>query len=207
MAGIVHYDSARGELYTAEDPSVPAARWEDLRFTASASNPSGAGTSKASFQAERQTLLFGGSEDEFSAYQVQMPHSWVTGTPIRPHCHWIQTAAGLVLWQLRYMVIPAGQSFPTWPSYTTITTAASNPGEFTYTEDNLHQISVFPEIDLSDYTDETSLMMIMVLGRLGSSGGAEDTMSAQAELLEFDIHYLARTSGSISEFAGSPSQR
>lgn len=180
--------------YLGEPP-----QWDDLRFPASASNPAGGGTSKASVQAERSSLLFGGTENEFASFLVQMPHAWMPGTGIRPHLHWVQSETGGVVWTLDYMILEAGQTYPTYPDYTRIT-AVQNPGVFPYVSGNLMQITSFPEIPMDGLPAST--MLICILGRQGQDPA--DTMSNQAELLEFDIHYRVGRRGSIEEFPEAP---
>lgn len=157
---------------------------DDLRFPANASNPIGAGTSTADFNADRGTLEFGGSGNEYAAFQAQMPHAWAAGTPIQPHVHWIQQEAGGVVWQLEYQILGVGETLATYPDWTVLA-AEQNPGAFTYTSGFLHQLTTFPEIDMSGYGEST--MLNIRLSRQGTDGA--DTMSAQAEMLEFDIHY------------------
>lgn len=165
---------------------------DDLRFPANASNPIGAGTSTADFNADRGTLEFGGSGNEYAAFQVQMPHAWAAGTPIQPHVHWIQQEAGGVVWQLEYQILGVGETLATYPDWTVLA-AEQNPGAFTYTSGFLHQLTTFPEIDMSGYGEST--MLNIRLSRQGTDGA--DTMSAQAEMLEFDIHYRKDKAGTV----------
>jgi hypothetical protein len=175
--------------YGIHDTSV---YWDDLRFPASGLNPPGP-TGAPSTDTDTGLLVFAGSATNTTAGIAQLPHAWSEGSEIRPHVHWIQPAAGNVLWQLEYLLLPAYDG-PYAGTFTTITqddAVGTYPGTGDYVN-----ISAFPAIDMTGYT--LSSMVVFKLSRVG--GDALDTISADVKLLEFDIHIQLSTHGSRQEF-------
>jgi len=166
--------------------------WDDLRFPAVGLNPPGT-VSDPAINAELGTLTFSASATNVIAGLAQMPHSWKEGSEIRPHVHWIQPAVGDVVWQLQYRLLPAvNGAFPSaWTTVTSSTAVATYPGSGDWV-----QITSFPAIDMTGFT--LSAMVLFRVARLG--GDAADTLAADVDLLEFDIHYQQDAGGSIQEF-------
>lgn len=142
---------------------------------------------------ELGTLVFEDAKTQVVGGLAQMPHSWKEGSEIIPHVHWIQPATGNVVWQLEYRLMPAvGGAFPsTWTASSESALVSAYPGSGDWV-----QITRLPSIDMTGY--EISAMILFRLTRLGSD--ASDTMTANAHLLEFDIHYQSDASGSSREF-------
>ena len=84
--------------------------WDDLRFPATAINPPGQ-ASDPDVEASSGLLLFDSNGTELIYAFVQMPHAWKEGSSISPHVHWQKTtsAAGDVLWRMRYKMAPIGE--------------------------------------------------------------------------------------------------
>lgn len=186
----------------SEGSSTAPFVWDDLRFPASASNPIGAGTGTADFNADTGVLEFGGTAREYAAVQVQTPHDRVVGSPLFPHVHWVQEAAGDVLWRLEYQILGRGGTVgATYPDWTVVDTV-DPAGVFTWTSGWLHQVHTFPAIEVPEEVDGVSVMFNMRISRQGPE--PEDTMSAQAGLLEFDLHYQRDPAnlGSLVPFPG-----
>jgi hypothetical protein len=166
--------------------------WDDLRFPASGLNPPGP-VFAPSTDTDTGLLIFADAATNTMAGVAQMPHAWAEGTEIRPHVHWLQPAAGNVLWRLEYRLIPAynGQ-FPA--AWTTINASEAvgayvGPGQFV-------NITAFGPIDMTGF--KISAMVVFKLSRIG--GDALDTLAADVPLLEFDIHYQINAFGSRAEF-------
>lgn len=154
-----------------------------------------AGTGNApQLDPELGTRVFENAKTQSVGGLAQMPHAWAEGTEIRPHVHWIQPAAGNVVWQLEYRVMPAvGGVFPgAWVSVSSETGVSTYPGSGDWV-----QITAFPAIDMTGFG--LSSMVLFRLSRVG--GDALDTLAADVHLLEFDIHHLVDRFGSVSEFS------
>jgi hypothetical protein len=171
---------------------IQATTWDDLRFPASGLNPPGP-TGAPGVDNDSGLLLFDASSTEITAGVAQMPHAWAEGSEVRPHVHWIQPAAGNVLWRLEYKLIPAvaGTVPAAWTTISNATAVSTYPGS-----GNWVQITALPAIDMTGFT--LSAMIVFKLARVG--GDALDTMTGDASLLEFDIHYQINSFGSQQEF-------
>lgn len=168
--------------------TLTESRWDDLRFPAQGLNPPG-GVSDPSRDTEDGTLRFSASSTELIAGIAQMPHSWKTGTEVRPHIHWAGTddSAGDVVWRFEYKVFGRDEVEPTSWTSTEVTVASTEA----------HTISSFPAVSLTDRAIST-----MILWRVSRIGGdAADTYGEPAKLYEFDLHYLRTDLGSEEEFA------
>lgn len=171
--------------------------WEDLRFPATAVNPPGQ-ASDPDVELTSGLLLFAAAGTELVYVFVQMPHAWKEGSAISPHVHWQKTtsAAGNVLWRLRYKHAPlAGVMDAAWSAPLDITTPVAGTPD-TDTAD-YHMLSSFdPDIDMTGYP--ISHCILFEVSRIG--GDALDTYGADARLLEFDIHYQIDSAGSTQLF-------
>ena len=166
--------------------------WDDLRFPAGGLNPPGSARDPA-FNDELGLFTFRNNQDNVVGGLAQFPHAWKEGSVIAPHVHWIQPAAGNVLWQLEYRLLPAvGAEFPSaWTTVTSTDAVSAYPGSGDWV-----QITRFPNIDMTGFT--ISAMVLFRLSRLADS--PLDTLESNIELLEFDIHYQVDTPGSMQEF-------
>jgi hypothetical protein len=166
--------------------------WDDLRFPASGLNPPGP-TGAPATDPDTGLLVFEDAATNLTAGVAQMPHAWREGTAVRPHVHWVQPAAGNVLWRLEYRLIPAYNGpFPAEEQTINASTAIGTyPGSGNYVN-----ITTFGEIDMTGF--KVSSMIVFKLSRVG--GDALDTLAADVSLLEFDIHYEVSSPGSRQEF-------
>jgi len=170
--------------------------WDDLKSPATAINPPGQ-ASDPDVEAASGLLLFDAGGTELVFILQQMPHQWAEGTAIIPHVHWQKTtsAAGDVLWRLRYKHAPIGEVMDAaWSSAIDVTEPVAGTPD-TDTAD-YHMISSFGELDMTGYT--ISHCILYELSRVG--GDASDTYGADARLLEFDSHIQVDSQGSIQEF-------
>ena len=176
---------------TFKDIGIYGTSWEDLRFPATALNPPGQ-ASDPDLETTTGFYLFAAAGTELLYIAAQMPHAWKEGTTIQPHVHWSKTtsAAGDVVWQLEYEIVPIAGTFA--GSYTAI--SSSTPISPTPDNDTAgeHLITKLGDVSMTNQT--LSCMIAMKLSRLG--GDAADTYGADARLFEFDIHYQVDTFGS-----------
>lgn len=164
--------------------------WDDFYFNATnlRINPS---TSKPDFDYLTGRYLFDGSSTETVVGQKITEHRFkINSAEWHPHIHWVQAAAGNVVWQLEYQIWPAGQ---TEPAFTTI---LSNAVVFAYTSGTIHQISTFPAIDMSALSSVAAQVTVRV-SRLGANAG--DTYSGDAAFFGFDFHVPVDAFGSKNE--------
>ena len=162
--------------------------WDDLRAPATAINPPGA-VADPDISTDTGLLLFDATATELCFVAMQMPHSWVEGSAIVPHVHWHKTtsAAGTVAWRLRYRYANANETLSAWSDPITVTVPYVSDADTA----ERHAISSFGELQFEG--GRISMMWLFELARVGSG----DTYAADAELLEFDVHYqLAQQPGS-----------
>jgi hypothetical protein len=165
--------------------------WDDLKAPATAINPPGA-AADPDVSADTGLLLFDAAATEVCFITMQMPHGWVEGSVIVPHVHWHKTtsAAGTVAWRLRYRYSNPRAVMSAWSDPIT---ATPTPVADEDTAEK-HAISTFGNVQ---YTDgKISMMWLFELARVGSA----DTYAADAELLEFDIHYQISQPGSALQW-------
>ena len=169
----------RGTMY------MGAVGWEDMRFPAQGVkvNPV---TSKPDFDFTEVEFLFDDAATETVVGVNQASHKMKLGSLMYPHVHWVQSAEGVVKWQLEHRLWSNGALQPDW---TTIETVAA---AFAYVSGDLGQISAFPAISTEGLG--TSFNVKMRLSRLGADGA--DTMVGDAKFHEFDLHYQLDSWGS-----------
>ena len=160
--------------------------WDDLRTPATNLKQGGADPDTDG------GLLFATGSTENTYAIMQMPHSWLVGTDIRPHVHWSKTtdASGDVVWQIRYRVWSPSNVAPSWSSYIDI-----NERLGTLSSDQRQLLDLFPFIDMEGQS--ISCMLSFHIRR--KHDDADDDYAADAKLWEFDVHYQIDTPGSIEE--------
>lgn len=171
-----------------------SARWDDLRFPATAVNPPGV-TADPDWDTTTPGWLFdGASTTEILHLIAQLPHSWDEGTTLKPHVHYQKTtsASGTVRWVLEYKWCPIGEVMDA--DWTTLEVSAPVAGTPDTDTADKHLIAAFGDIVATG--KQVSDMLIMKLSRDPS----QDTYGADARLLEFDIHYKSDATGSVGEY-------
>jgi len=134
--------------------------------------------------------LFDAAADQGLGCTMELPHMWVPETQLEPHVHWIKTssAAGDVLWQLKYRIASSGEVY---------SDEVTDTAYETYLEDDdtvgQHLVTSFDPIDMTGF--ELTTIILATLYRLGTD--EDDTYGADAGLLEFDFHYQRKYRGSF----------
>lgn len=153
-------------------------------------------TSKPDYDYNEGEYLFDPATTETVVGTKITKHKFKVGAGViwRPHVHWIQSQAGVVVWQLEYKMWAANTLEPAW---TTVNTIGIDP-EFAYASGALHQIQHFPDIDMSSNTSAAVYTKVRI-SRLG--GDAADTYAVDARLMGFDFHApVDQPAGSRQEF-------
>ncbi len=161
--------------------------WEDLRFPATAVNPTGA-PNPMSFDSDNVGFLASQNGTQCIAVVAQMPHSWKAGSDIEAHIHWgpTTTGAGNVVWLLEYRWVNIEANDASgWTEMSHLVVAVDGAAY-------KHQMDSFGTI--SGAGKNISSIITFRLSRLG--GDAADTYGSPAILKEFDLHYEQDTIGS-----------
>ena len=182
---------------SATDLSKPT--WDDLRVSLSTAKAGGAGVPTYSvFRDGVYAWAFSKAATEYLLFEVQLPHSWIAGTSIRPHVHWspgVSTDTGSVRWALEYTwanaVATPGNTFPA----TTTLTADQAAAGTAYS----HQIAELGTIAGTGM--RLSSVLLCKLARVG--GATEDTFDASAFGVSVDFHIQGRIYGSDDEYPTS----
>lgn len=168
-------------------------RWDDLTFPASSLNPSGQQVA-ATYNPDLVCYTFNATQPQTIGGSVQMPHSWVSGSELRPHLHWgcDTSAPGNVVWFFEYQLREVNDvnpfNFNQWLNSTAIVAAHGAA--------NLHKIAALPPISGSGYS--RSAVLIWRLTRNGQD--TADTYPGNASLWAFDFHYLINSFGTVNEY-------
>lgn len=153
--------------------------WDDFSFPATALKIN-AVTSKPDFNQTNIEYLFDDSTKETLIGLQITRHEFKNGNITwNPHVHWIQESSGTVKWELQYSIHCLGE---VEPSFTTITTTSTI---VSYTTGAIHQISPFPDIELTDF-DTTACVVKIKISRLGAD--VEDTYIGDVRFFSFDFH-------------------
>jgi len=166
--------------------STTIPRWDDLFFPLSQSKL-GANL-KPDFDFTNNGLLFPRNDtSEYVLFTVQMPHSWLVGSAIYPHLHYIQNANTQPVFTLQYRWTNIGAvESGTW------TTITLNTNTQTYTSGNLHQVLKGTSID---GTGKTISSILDIKLYRNDNVYVGDLLAKQ-----FDIHYQVDSFGSRQEY-------
>lgn len=184
----INANTAAIAAHAARLTALEAQLWEDLRFPSTGINLAGApaapGVDTTTFYG---SLEFSGSQINDAAYQVQMPHGWLNASPIMPHLHVVNgsTSTATTTWEIWHRIADVNEDFPAVWSVATVSAQL-------VASTTRHQMISFAPINMTGKSD--SCMLSMLVRRLGS-----DEHASIIRLLEFDIHYLSETRGSVAE--------
>lgn len=170
--------------------------WDDLRV--SLDKGSSSATIDYIWGSEGpQIYFFRNNAVSAMSFVVQIPHSWKEGTTIYPHIHWMPrtTGTGNMVWNFDYSWQNYNPTTPlAFPTYTTNTIVTEGP--FTA---NTHRISsLVPAEGLTVAENKISSILICRIWR--DPANTDDTYSADAGVLSFDIHFQIDTVGSRATF-------
>jgi hypothetical protein len=127
----------------------------------------------------------------------QMSHKWYSGDVIRPHVHWWQSAAAIPNMLLKYRITAPGAAIGSW------VLAATQSQAFTYTSGTLHQISKWPEIDMSAVTGVSAVIDFKVFRDTANTStefAGADPLTGDWLAKEFDFHFPINSLGSRQEY-------
>jgi len=180
--------------------------WEDLRFPFAGRNID-TSSGRIDYNYYNGGIDFQNNArfaaSEAVSMQAQFEHSWIAGSEIRPHLHWLQVGSDEPNWLLAYKIIRNGQANAKETDYSNHTLAVKSSNAYTYTSGTLVQITKFPSITPS--TMGISDMIHFVLFRDTANAStlfADVDPSSITELaFEFDVHYQSNTpNGSRQEY-------
>jgi len=175
--------------------------WEDLRVPLESTKAGGAkapGFAKIIDNGAGSqgvySFHFDKNTEEELFFSIQMPHSWIQGTDIHPHIHWMpeDTDTGSVVWGLEYTWVNFGDVM----GNTTIL-EVTDPADGTALK---HQIAEWSIISGAGKTFSSMLMCRI----FRVAGDAADTYDSDCIALEFDVHYQINSLGSEEEYTKTP---
>lgn len=185
----MRFTNATTTVFTYFVASTP--HYEDLRFPGVGLNLVGAPTAATLNTTNYYGALnFPDATISDSGSIAQMPHGWRNGSSIEPHLHLVNNSAtpGTATFELWYKIASPTGNFPA--AYTVATLSALLEGSTVK-----HQMFDFPSISMTGYGDSTCISFM--LRRVGTH--ASDTLADTAILLEFDLHYIHESFGSVNE--------
>lgn len=142
------------------------------------------------------TLAYDNNKDGF--FCAQMPHSWLEGTPVSFHIHYLAGTASsnqYIGWTVYYKAVNISpQSNSTWPSapgdYSSVLYPITGANKTRAVA--THYVDVLPDISMTGYTSSC-----MFMGRLFRPNG--DSYVGIAYVFQVDIHYkVGRLGGTLS---------
>lgn len=178
---------SKGSLPRQSETEYGNPLWDDLRFPLTREKRGQ--TEKPDYDFTNLGLLFPQNESGEIVYiMAQMPHSFIIGSDIVGHIHFVQDEAEQPIFKLDYRWYDNGKN----PAGSFLTISATK-FLYTYTSGSLLQVAAFPAIDGSGIL-EISSMLDLKLYR-------DDNVVAGDVLgKEFDIHFQQNIIGSRSEW-------
>ncbi len=186
---------AVGQLLTAQHPSYVV--WEDIQVPLVGRAQPGAGGDGPTLKALQtdgagsegvHQYAYPANADKWLHFTVEIPHSWLLESELRPHMHWAPStgAGGNVVWGLEYSLAALGASFGT-TTIITITDAAEGALEQHY--------AAFSAISMVGITELDTILA----GRIYRDTGGADTYGSDAFGLDVGFHYQIDSLGSAEE--------
>jgi hypothetical protein len=131
-------------------------------------------------------------------FVVQLPHTWVEGTALMPHIHWVASETGATgptvpRWGLQYCWLNIGETFT---AYTTIYGATAVPNEVLVK--NRQYLTPLGTGGMDATGKTLSSMLICRVFRDGDD--AADTYAGSAGALEIDFHMQINSMGSRLQY-------
>ena len=211
--GVIHGDTGSGyvpirvnsEGAMLVSPTTGSSQWDDIRFP---------------FSGRKLDVVNGRLDYNYTELGVdyaantrvhrydqlgficQLQHDWQLGTPIRPHLHWFQNKSTMPNFLLDYRVTANGDE-----SNASFTRVKYITNAFTYPTGKTRflQITTFPEIDMSSYTDKHDVSIIIDFKLYRDSANTSGLFSGAdgygvVTTKEFDVHYKRDSNGSRLEY-------
>ena len=180
--------------YVDDSISGNLTKWDDLRTPVTAVKVSGVKPPTWTSYKSSEVLGFSdqaiaGNEEQIF-FSIQLPHSYLEGSDIYPHIHWVpeDNTGGNVRWELTYTWADINSAFGA-ATTDNITAAAG-------TTTDKHLLSSFAIINGAGKT--ISSMLLCSLKR--NSSNALDTYNGKsAYFIEIDFHYKMDSVGSSTE--------
>lgn len=202
LLGSIRFGSADSYTGFEEDGTMVAhgnaTTWDDLNGSALQLKVQGSGLS---INAAQNTLeyLTSANQLDYAYDNYQMRHTWVMGTTIKPHIHWVQVQNNIpnMLLQYRWQINGA-----------TTTTAWSNVAlkrnAFTYTTGSLNQITsvlegITPPVGAS-LSDVLEFHIIRDSSNWSGLFASADPYTVTWSVKFVDIHIQSDTLGSRQEY-------
>ena len=132
----------------------------------------------------------------------QVNHDVQLQVNTRPHFHWHQISSAEPNWLIAYKKIKNNEAYTKETTFNNHTLLTKSSNAFTYTSGTLVQITVLPEIDMSDMGISDCIHFAFfrdVSNASGQFGGAE--VGPVTEMaFEFDVHEPIDSLGSEQEY-------
>ena len=176
--------------------------WEDLRFPGTGAGAD-TSTGRLSTSYTEAMLVFASNArypEEPWIMNIQLPHGWVEGSPIRPHLHWMQEEDNDPNWVIGYRAAKKGTALNSAGS--SFTPVAPNTARVYTYANRIHQITSWAETVLTGYTvsDMVQLILYRDSTNVGTVHSGADPYTLDAKVLEFDVHILMENLGSPNEY-------
>lgn len=180
--------------------------WDDLRFPLAGRNID-VSSGRIDFDYYNGTVSFATNAryhlSETISFTAQLPHSWIEGSELRPHIHWLQQRSAVPNWLLGYKIYKKGSSSTALEAdFTNHTLAIPDHNAFTYSADVLEQITSFSPISMTGcgISDIVHLCLWRdVANDSGLFSGAESSPIVE-HVRELDCHIQLDSKGSLAEF-------
>ena len=200
-------DVGAGNYFEIEDEgnvilNGDATSWDDLRFPASGSQLFSA-AGRIDYNYDDCTLDLQDTciyPTDVLCYLPQMSHAKQLGSAIELHVHWLQNQNATPNWLLGYRWINIGETAIAVGSETLVKWTEN---AITYSSGTIHQLTEFGSITKS-VTDTLSSILQIRLFRdttnVSTLFAGADPYTGDAQLLEFDIHFIKDGFGSNEEY-------
>lgn len=195
-----------GYYYNAGTPAAPSwtklveqgVRWDDLRVTLDKGS-NAAQIDYLSGSTGPQIWYFRNNDGlESMSFTVQLPHTWVEGSTLYPHLHWLPrtTATGNIEWNFEYSWVNYDAATPqVFPAITTTTVVASGP--FTA---RTHLITPLTAANAGIDGTGKKISSILICRLWRNSSNTNDTYNYDAGVLFMDFHIEVDGYGSHSPY-------
>lgn len=176
------------------DPVVSTenALWDDLQVSLIKAQTGPSAPSLSTFRNGLKLYSFNKNTDQELLFDLQLPHTWLAGSQLRPHIHWSpgnNATTDVVRWGLEYSWANAVTG--AFPASTTIYVEQAAAGTAYQ-----HQIAQFPAVTGTGF----KLSSILVCRLFRDADNGADTFDADAFAVSFDVHILNSTGGSTAEY-------